>query len=79
MQRLPDDSLTVALMRGGRQYFGWNRTTFMLADLFDAVNTNTQGTGNWKPGKVPRFPAYPRPESKPKNTVKDIYRMLQGG
>lgn len=82
MQRLPDDSLTAALMQGGREFFGWGQERYMIASLFDAVNLNTRATGNWKNGKAPQIPPYPRPRkpaTKAKHTVKDIYRILQGG
>jgi hypothetical protein len=81
VQRLPDDSLTAALMQGGREFFGWGRYRHMLADVFDALNLNTRATGNWKNGKAPGIPPYPRPHTpkKPQHTVKDIYRIMQGG
>ncbi|MFC4089357.1 hypothetical protein [Micromonospora sp. GCM10011541] len=86
-QRLPDTSLTVALASGGRDHFGWGQDRLLLADLFDAINTNTRATGNWAKGKTPKFPEYPRPKSKPEATgsdkqkkpvsVADIYRKFQ--
>lgn len=80
MQRLPDDSLTSALAGGGKHLFGWGVNRHMLADLYDAVNLNTKATGQWKKGKPPEFPAWPRPKSKPtedksqkRTTVSDLY------
>lgn len=64
VQRLPDNSLTVALMSGGREYFGWGVDRHMNADLYDALNTNTRATGNFTKGRAPKFPPYPRPTPK---------------
>jgi hypothetical protein len=71
IQRLPDDSLTSALASGGRQFFGWGQDRALLTELVDAVNINTRSTGNWKKGKAPDFPPYPRPSrgrNKPAST-----------
>ena len=62
VQALPDDSLTAALMQGGREHFGWGLDRHLLASLYDATNQTTVAAGNWK--KPPRFPAWPRPETK---------------
>jgi hypothetical protein len=62
IERLPDTSLTAALMAGGRQYFGWGVDRAIAADLYDAVNLNTTATGNWKEGKTPTIPSWPRPK-----------------
>ncbi|MEU4155694.1 hypothetical protein [Actinoplanes sp. NPDC026670] len=88
VQRLPDDSLTMALASGGRAHFGWGADRHLLADLFDAINQNTRATGNWQKGKVPTFPQWPRPKAKtvgktdekPKKkvTVADLWRKFQG-
>lgn len=81
VQGLPEDSLTAALMRGGREYFGWTRLNVQLADLFDALNVNTQATGNWRK-KPPKFPIYPRPvkDAAPqeKVTVKSLFAQFHG-
>lgn len=84
-QGLPDVSLTVALASGGRDHYGWGVDRHMAADLYDAVNANTRATGNWQ-GKPPKFPAWPRPTSKPGDahkasrptSVADIYARLAG-
>jgi len=83
-QRLPDTSLTVALMSGGREHFGWGMDRYMQANIYDALSTNTRMTGNFVPGKAPKFPLYPRPKSKPeegkagkvKATVASIYNRF---
>lgn len=74
VQALPDDSLTVALMQGGRQHFGWGHDRHLRASLYDAINQNTIASGNWK--KPPRFPAWPRPEvvkKKKRRSVADMW------
>lgn len=81
-QRLPDTSLTVALASGGRDHFGWGVDRHIAADIFDALNQNTRATGNWGKGKVPTFPAWPRPTSSKKpakkkpRSVADIYKAF---
>lgn len=81
VQRLPDNSLTAALANGGRQFFGWGQTQFMLADIFDAVNLNTRASGNWK--KPPKIPEYPRPKKKSSTSrngqVKSLFNRMHGG
>ncbi|UZJ23716.1 hypothetical protein RHODO2019_10905 [Rhodococcus antarcticus] len=79
MQRLPDDSLTTALRMGGRDHFQWGLDRHLLASFYDAQNLNTKATGQWKKGKAPDFPAWPRPDTtsergeKKRVSVKDIY------
>lgn len=68
-------------MRGGREHFGWGQDRHIWADIYDAINTNTTATGNWK--TPPNIPAWPRPdtkksEAKPRS-VKDLFRMFSGG
>lgn len=92
MQRLPNGSLTGALAAGDRNGFGWDVNTFLLAELVDATNLNTKATGNWKKGKAPEFPLYPRPkfssgsadsdapsEKKSKFSVAALHRKFLGG
>lgn len=84
IERLPDDSLTVALASGNRETFGFGRTAHMLADLYDAINVNTRASGNWGKSGPPKIPPYPRPEGvseeekKPK-TVADVFKMFAVG
>ena len=83
IQRLPDTSLTSALASGGREHFGWGVDRHLQADIYDALNINTQGTGNWAKGKVPKFPPYQRPTPEPsgdevvaKVTVASLYAQF---
>jgi hypothetical protein len=81
-QRLPDDSMTAALLQGGREYFGWGTDRHMAAALFDAVNVNTKATGHWKKGKAPDFPEWPRPgktkanKAKPQTSLAELHAAL---
>jgi hypothetical protein len=87
VQRLPDDSLTAALRQGGHQYLGWGTERYLQANLYDALNLNTRATGNWKNGKAPNIPDFPRPKKsidpaapkKPKTSVREIFARLQKG
>lgn len=81
VKRLPDDSMTSALMHGGRQFFGWGTDRYMLADIYDAINVNTTATGNWKKGKQPDIPPWPRPDAekkkKKRTSVRDVWNKFQ--
>lgn len=76
-QGLRRDSLTTAVMAGGKEHYGWDINTHILAAIFDAVNANTRATGNWKKGKAPTIQPWPRPgearESKKPKTVAELY------
>lgn len=85
VQRLPDTSLTSALIAGGREYFGWGVDRAIAADTYDALNVNTRATGNWK--KPPEFPTWPRPSdkkrttrteetAKPRTSVANLYKQF---
>jgi len=61
---LPPGCMTHAQMLGGddwRERLGKSAEWYALADVYDALNQNTRATGNWKKGKTPDFPPYPRP------------------
>lgn len=79
VQRLPDTSLTTALMRGGRHHFGWGVDRHIAVDSYDALNVNTRVSGQWK--KPPTFPLWPRPnsettaESKPKKPKVSVAQL----
>lgn len=76
VEGLPDDSATVAAMRGGRDWRGWTREVELLADVFDAINVNTRASGRWKK-KPPKIPPYPRPKAKGKAAKKAAKRRGQ--
>ena len=78
---LPDTSLTVALMNGGREYYGWGVDRHIAADLYDALNQNTRATGMWGK-KPPDIPPWPRPgnaqtpEEKKPMSVAELHQKL---
>ncbi|MFJ5924828.1 hypothetical protein ACIQF6_19720 [Kitasatospora sp. NPDC092948] len=64
---LPDDSATVAAMRGGREAAGWDAKAYVLADLVDAVQALTHvqvAKASKNPRSVERPKPYPRPYAK---------------
>ena len=69
------------MTNGGREHFGWGQDRHMLADLIDALMTNTKATGNWGK-KPPKIPDYPRPNTKAKKnkpkSVKDLFNLFGG-
>src|SRR5690606_34607074 len=71
---LPDTSRTAALASGGYEFLGWGGDRYALAAIYDAINSNTIATGNFK--KKPKVDPFPRPKkkSKKKRTVADLHR-----
>lgn len=64
IRQLPLDSAFVTAARGGAEYAGWDRHAYLMADLFDAINTLTFVTlraNSDKPKKIKPFDPYPRP------------------
>ncbi|MFD4397859.1 hypothetical protein [Kitasatospora sp. NPDC058478] len=63
----PDDSATLAALRGGREALGWDARTYVLADLVDAVQALTHvqvAKASKNPRTVERPKPYPRPYAK---------------
>ncbi|WP_328953674.1 hypothetical protein [Kitasatospora purpeofusca] len=64
---LPDDSATMAAVRGGREALGWDAKAYVLADLVDAVQALTHvqvAKASKNPRSVERPKPYPRPYAK---------------
>ena len=80
VMRLPDTSMTAALMSGGREHLGWGMDRYLAAATYDAINANTRATGNWEKGKAPKIPEWPRPKApaaaKKTVTVADLHAQL---
>lgn len=64
------------------QHLGWGHDRYLAAATYDALNSNTVATGQWKKGKAPKLKPWPRPKikkqakkSKPKS-VAEIYNAL---
>jgi hypothetical protein len=67
IQGLPLQSATVAMMRGGQEFRGWDQDRYLSAALFDAVKENTFAfiSANSK-----RKPPAPEPMWRPKEQTK---------
>lgn len=85
IERLPDDSMTSALIRGGkrwREYFGWGMDRAIAANLYDMQSVTARAAGNWK--KPPKFKPMPRPwdasnEPKKPVTLEDLFAAFTPG
>lgn len=82
VRRLPDSSLTHALMQGDSSLFGWGQDRHLQADLYDAITFNTQVAMQAAGAKNPDLPRWPRPgtpspEEKPKVTVASLWGQLK--
>jgi len=65
---------------GGDHLLGWGSDRQILAAIHNAVNFQTQATGNWKK-KPPKLPTISRPskpvkEKKKRTTVMDIFNKF---
>lgn len=67
IRNLPLDSATVASIRGGTQFRGWDNHMYMLTNIADAVQWNTYAVvaANSK-----RKPKAPKPLDRPKASSK---------
>lgn len=85
IERLPDNSLTAALVQGGYEHFGWGLDRHLAASQYDLMGFLIQAAGNWKK-KPPEIESWPRPErpteemapAKPTVTLADIFKRLSG-
>ncbi|WP_051742943.1 hypothetical protein [Kitasatospora sp. MBT66] len=82
---LPDDSATMAAVRGGREALGWDAKAYVLADLVDAVQALTHvqvAKASKNPRTVERPKPYPRPYAKrtgrPTGTSNPFAAALRG-
>lgn len=62
VKRLPPDSLTMSLIQGDPELFGWSHERDLLTSILDAINLNTLASGNWAK-KPPEIPLAYRPRS----------------
>jgi hypothetical protein len=67
IRQLPLGSRTVAILRGGEQFLGWDVDRYLLAQLIDGVNRTayTVAAANSK-----RKPKAPKPTPRPSKTAK---------
>lgn len=76
-----DETSLLFAAQNGPEWRGWNEDRHLLASIYDALNMNTLATGNWKKGKTPDIPPWPRPDKrvadrkdkKKKASVADLY------
>lgn len=76
--------MTPAVVGGDKELFGWDIDRWILAAIFDAIGVNTVATGNWKKGKAPTPPEWPKPKVKQTEqkvtkamSVKEVHAALQ--
>ncbi|MFJ8394389.1 hypothetical protein [Streptomyces sp. NPDC094144] len=62
IEHLPEDSAFVAAVRGGREFTGWDTSSYLLAALIDSVNMTTWAIGSQN---AKRKPAKPKPLERP--------------
>ena len=67
VRNLPLDSATSAHLRGGDEFRGWDVHSYLLANLIDAVNSNTYA---FVSAHSKRKPKAPEPFTRPKSKVK---------
>ena len=85
VERLPEGSMTSAMRRGGEswgEHFGLDKNYYLGAGIFDAIQANTIGTGQWRKGKAPKFVPWPLPKSEKKKTpttVRSLFEKMQAG
>lgn len=71
------------------RFIGWDASTDVLADIYDAINANTRtimAIVSEDESKIPDIPHYPRPgddtpevkEEKPKPSLEDFGAQLRG-
>ena len=82
LERLPAEASFITAIRGGEEYLGWDRHAYMLADLFDAVQTLTHIYTKSHAKKAPKEPdPYPRPgvdASKKRTLPNPLIAALKG-
>lgn len=62
IRNLPLDSATVASIRGGPQFRGWDNSVYMLANVVDAIKENTYA---FVAANSKRKPQKPKPVERP--------------
>ncbi len=75
IRNLPIDSATVAHLRGGQEFQGWDHQLYMLANLYDAVRENTYVTVL---AHSKRKPPHPDPFPRPQETKKIAKKQTPG-
>lgn len=77
---LPDTSMLSAMRMGGLHYLGHGEDRELATQLFNALQLNTQATGNWSK-RPPELPTWPKPkpyEPPRKKSLADIAAAING-
>lgn len=69
IENLPEDSAFVVAVRGGREFTGWDTSSYLLACLIDSVNMTTWAVGAQN---AKRKPAKPKPLERPGTGKRNI-------
>jgi hypothetical protein len=69
IKHLPLESATVAQMRGGQQFRGWNEERYLLANAVDLLSTQLYAFVMAHHSRGPK-PREPKPIERPGNAVK---------
>lgn len=82
VEHLPIDSALAAALRGGPAFHGWDRHSYLLADIYDALSLLsfiTLKVNSQNPRRVEKPESYPRPDQEAKKKEDDILlRRLRG-
>lgn len=73
VEHLPEDSATVAVLRGGAEHRSWTTAAHLLATVVDAVQLNTWATVAANSKRRPRPPTpLPRPDTAPRSSARVV-------
>lgn len=81
VEYLPIDSATAVAMRGGPEFYGWDRHSYLIADLIDAVlhvHHAIVASNSKNPRRVKEPDTYPRPKEKATREPDILLRKLRG-
>jgi hypothetical protein len=82
VEHLPIDSALAAALRGGPAFLGWDRHSYLLADIYDALSLHsfiTLKVNSQNPRRVEKPESYPRPDEETEKKEDDILlRRLRG-
>lgn len=76
-RQMPLGSATVAALRGGAEYRGWDQDRYMTADLIDLLNTSIYVTVAANSKKKPKQPEpYTRPGANKRQEKANSFRAM---
>lgn len=78
VEHLPEDSATVAALRGGHEHRAWTSTAHLLASVVDAVQVNTWTTVAAHAKRRPKPPTpLPRPTTPTRRRVARVVTVAE--